>query len=517
MSILKATAIFGSFTFLSRILGFVRDILMASILGAGIVADCFVVAFKLPNFFRRLFAEGAFSASFVPLFSATLEKEGKQEALNFAEEALAGLLVALLGLVGVMELFTPAVIYVLAGGFADDAAKFSLAVVLTRITFPFILFISLVSLLGGILNALGRFAETAALPIVLNICLISALVFAQEVLETPAHALAIAVSLAGFLQLVLLYMACRKAGYRLHLRWPRLTPRVRELLTIMAPAALGAGVIQLNLMLDMILASHLPDGSLSFLFYADRLNQLPIGVIGVALGTVLLPLLAREIAAGNEGQVSANQNRAIEMGLFFTIPAAVAFIIVPYELIHVLLERNQFTAEDTRQTALALAAYAVGLPAYVLAKVFSPGYFARKDTKTPVKFAMVALMVNLVLNIALMIPFKHVGLALATAISAWVNVALLCTGLIRRGQYRFDRMVLTRLGRYVLCSLGMGLLVWQLSHLVAPWIAGELSAQLVGLAVLVIGGVASYVVLAFVVGAVRREDLDLLTRRRAVK
>ena len=283
----------------------------------------------------------------------------------------------------------------------------------------------------------------------------------------------------------------------------------------MAPAALGAGVIQLNLMLDMILASHLPDGSMSFLFYADRLNQLPIGVIGVALGTVLLPMLSREIAAGNGHQVIHSQNRAIEMGLFFTVPAAVAFIIVPYELIHVLFERNRFTPEDTVQTAMALAAYAAGLPAYVLAKVFSPGYFARKDTKTPVKFAMIALVVNVVLNIALMIPFKHVGLALATAISAWLNVALLCGGLMRRGHFHFDRQALGRLVRYIICSLLMGALVWYVSTLVAPLISGSFPDKVAGMAILVVSGIAAYILLAFLTGAVRKEDLAVLRRRKS--
>ncbi|MFC7049757.1 murein biosynthesis integral membrane protein MurJ [Emcibacter nanhaiensis] len=515
MSILKATAIFGSFTFLSRILGFARDILLASILGAGMVADCFVVAFKLPNFFRRLFAEGAFSAAFVPMFSATLEQDGREEAIVFAEEAFAGLLIVLLLLVGLMELFAPAVIYVLAGGFVDDRVKFDLAVLLTRITFPFILFISLVSLLGGILNSLGRFAETAAMPIILNIFLIAALVFFANMLDTPAHALAVAVSLAGLTQLFWLWVACRRAGYRIRLKWPHMTPKVRELLKIMAPAALGAGVIQMNLMLDMILASHLPDGSMSFLFYADRLNQLPIGVIGVALGTVLLPMLSREIAAGNGQQVIHSQNRAIEMGLFFTVPAAVAFIVVPYELIHVLLERNRFTPEDTVQTAMALAAYAAGLPAYVLAKVFSPGYFARKDTRTPVKFAMIALVVNVVLNIALMIPFKHVGLALATAISAWVNVALLCRGLMLRGHFHFDSRALNRLVRYVICSLLMGAVVWYVSTLTSPLIAGALAEKIAGISALVVTGIATYILLAFLTGAVRREDLAVLRRRKS--
>lgn len=517
MSIGKAVAIFSSFTLISRVLGFVRDILSASILGAGIVADCFFVALKLPNFFRRLFAEGAFSASFVPVFTATLTHGGKEEALSFAETAFSSLIVVLLGLVAFMEIFAPGVIYVLAGGFSDDEAKFQLAVVLTRITFPFILFISLVSLLGGMLNALGKFSETAATPIILNLCMIAALMFFSGHLETPGHSLAWAVSLAGLIQLAWLYLACRRVGYKIRIVMPRLTPKVREMLVIMMPAALGAGVIQINLMLDMIIASHLPDGSISFLFYADRLNQLPVGVIGVALGTVLLPMLSRNIAEGDDAQVSFNQNRAIELGLFLTIPAAVAFMIVPYQLIHVLFERNAFTADDSWQTAYALAAYAAGLPAYVLAKIFSPGYFARKDTKTPVKFAVVALLVNVILNLILMQYFAHVGLAMATAISAWVNVVMLAGGLIRRGHFAFDGVVVLRLVKYLVASIFMGVVVWVVSGEISGMFTGPIAGKILGLLVLVVAGVGSYLTVTFLTGAVKPQELKaLLGRKKAI-
>ena len=514
MSIAKAVAIFSSFTLISRILGFVRDILSASILGAGIVADCFFVALKLPNFFRRLFAEGAFSASFVPVFTATLTTGGREEALSFAETAFSSLIVVLLILVAVMEIFAPGVIYVLAGGFSDDEAKFQLAVMLTRITFPFLLFISLVSLLGGILNALGKFSETAATPIILNLCMISALIFFSDQFETPAHSLALAVTIAGLIQLTWLYLACRRVGYKIRIVLPRMTPKVKEMLIIMMPAALGAGVIQINLMIDMIIASHLPDGSISFLFYADRLNQLPIGVIGVALGTVLLPLLARNIAEGNEAQVSYNQNRAIELGLFLTIPAAVAFMIVPYQLIHVLFERGAFSEEDSWQTAYALAAYAVGLPAYVLAKVFSPGYFARKDTRTPVKYAMVALVVNMALNLILMQYFAHVGLAMATAISAWLNVAMLSGGLVRRGHFSFETVVLRRLSKYLLASVVMGGVVWVTAGQIVLMFDGPLTQKVLGLVILMVAGIGSYLAITFVTGAINPRELKAFLRRK---
>ncbi|HEC01289.1 MAG TPA: murein biosynthesis integral membrane protein MurJ [Sphingomonadales bacterium] len=510
MSLGKAVAIFSSFTFISRILGFVRDILSASILGAGFVADCFFVALKLPNFFRRLFAEGAFSASFVPVFTATLTEGGREEALSFAETAFSSLIVVLLILVAVMEIFAPGVIYILAAGFSDDEVKFQLAVLLTRITFPFLLFISLVSLLGGVLNSLGKFSETAATPIILNLCMISALIFFSDRFETPAHALALAVSIAGLIQLIWLYTACRRVGYRIRIVMPRLTPKVKEMLIIMMPAALGAGVIQVNLMLDMIIASHLPDGSISFLFYADRLNQLPIGVIGVALGTVLLPLLARNIAEGDNAKVSYNQNRAIEFGLFLTIPAAVAFMVVPFQLIHVLFERGAFTQEDSWQTAYALMAYAAGLPAYVLAKIFSPGYFARKDTKTPVKFAMVALVVNMTLNLILMQYFAHVGLAMATAISAWLNAAMLAGGLVRRGHFSFDGQTVVRLAKYLLASVVMGAVVWGLSGQISGMFTGHLGTKTLGLVILVVGGVGSYLVVTFLSGAVKPQELKAM-------
>lgn len=514
MSILKATAIFGSFTMISRVLGFIRDILMAAVLGAGAVSDCFVVAFKLPNFFRRLFAEGAFSASFVPIFSVTLEKGGKEKALIFAEEAFACLAITLLLFVGLIEIFTPTLIYLMANGFTDDQIKFDLAVTLTRYTFPFILFVSLVSLLAGILNSLGKFAETAAAPIILNLCLISALMFSANMMDTPAHTLAIAVSIAGFVQLIFLYWACYKAGYRLKIRLPKLTPRVKKLLIVMGPAALGAGVIQLNLLLDMIIASHLPDASMSYLYYADRLNQLPVGVIGVALGTVLLPYLSRSIAAGDEAQVIRSQNQAIEMGLFFTIPAAVAFVIVPHDLIHVLLERSNFSAEATFQTSLTLAAYAAGLPAYVLAKVFVPGYFARGDTKTPLKFAIVALVVNVTLNLILMQYFAHVGLAMATAISAWINVLMLAGGLVLKGHYHVEKALLVRLSKYVLCSIIMGLVVWFVSKQVRFLIEGGTAEQISGLLILVFSGIGAYLIATFVTRTVKKDELRALFSKR---
>ena len=410
---------------ISRVLGFVRDILIAAILGAGPVADAFFVAFKLPNFFRRLFAEGAFNAAFVPLFARHMSEGGKDAARRFAEEVLSVFVVALLLFVTALQVAMPWLMYGFAPGFADDPLRFDLAVALAQITFPYLLFISLVSQLGGVLNALGRFVAAAATPIILNLCLIGALLGLSGFVETPGHALAWGVAAAGAAQFIWLMIACHRAEFGLRLLRPRLTPRVKRLLILVLPGAIGAGVVQINLLIDVVIASLLPRGSVSFLYYADRVNQLPLGVIGVAVGTALLPLLSRQLRAGEHDNAMGSMNRAMEFALLLTVPAAAALMIIPDGIVAVLFERGAFGAVETAATASALAAYALGLPAYVLIKVLGPGFFAREDTVTPVKIAALCVVINLGLNLLLMAPLLHVGIALATAISAWINAGLL--------------------------------------------------------------------------------------------
>jgi putative peptidoglycan lipid II flippase len=514
MNLFRAFATVGGYTMLSRILGFVRDIMIAAILGAGPVADAFFVAFKLPNFFRRLFAEGAFNAGFVPLFSGLLETDGRAAAFRFAEQALAVLLATLFIFVGLMQLFMPWVILALAPGFADEPAKFDLAVAFTRLTFPYLLFISLVSLLGGVLNSLHRFAAVAATPVLLNVCLITAMALFAERLETAGHALAWGVAAAGAVQFVWLILACRRAGVRLHLPWPRLTRPVRDLLRLMLPAAIGAGVVQVNLVIDIILASLLPAGSVSFLFYADRLNQLPIGVIGVAVGTALLPMLSRLVAAGNEDGARAGLNRAIELSLFLALPAMAGLIAAPGEIITVLFQRGAFTAAEADATTMALVAYAVGLPAYVLVKVLGPAYFARRDTRTPVITGVIAMLVNVVLNLLLMQVLAHAGLALATAISAWLNVALLAGGLRKRGHLVADDRLRHRLPRTIAAAAATGVAVWAIAWALADWFAGGEALRAGALAILVAAGLAGFAVAATVSGAARPSELAALIRRR---
>lgn len=506
MTLSRAIAIVGGYTMLSRVTGLVRDILIARYLGAGMIADAFFVAFKLPNFFRRLFAEGAFNAAFVPMFSRLLEKEGRETARAFAAEILSVLLAVLLVFVGTIQIIMPLAMYVLAPGFSDDPAKFDLTVLLTRLTFPYLLFISLVSLQGGILNSLNRFAEVAFTPVLLNLTMIGAMLLFATRLETAGHALAWGVSIAGIVQFIWLALSLQREGFSLHLAWPRLTPRVKEFLRLMLPGAVGAGAVQINLMIDMVIASFLPQGALSFLYYADRINQLPIGIIGVAVGTALLPLMSRQLAGGDAQAAATSQNRAIEAAMLFSLPAMVAFLMIAEPIVAGLYQRGAFDAAATEATALALIAYALGIPAYVLIKVLTPGFFARHDTRTPVRIAIATLVLHLALNLTLIWPLAHVGLALATAIAAWVNTALLAWVLHRRGHLPLDLRLKRRLPRILLAVALMGIVLLLADIYAFAPVAAALG-RIPALAMLVLVGLVTYGLAVQGTGAARLSDL----------
>ena len=515
MALLRSIATVGGFTMISRVLGFIRDILIAAFLGTGLAADAFFVAFKFPNLFRRLFAEGAFNAAFVPQFAGLLESEGKRPAQIFAEQALAVLLWSVLALVVLLQITMPYVLLGFAPGFADNPEQFDLAVLLTRITFPYLLFISLASLMAGVLNSMGRFAAAAATPILLNICLIGAVTLLAKFTATPAHALAWGVSIAGMVQFLWLLIHCGRAGIWLHLRRPRLTPDVRKMLRRILPVAIGAGVYQVSLLIDTIIASLLPSGSISYLFFADRVNQLPLGIVGVAVGTALLPLMSRQIRGDDETAALASQNRAIEFTLLLTLPAAVALVVIAEPIISVLFERGAFDAESVKATAGALAIYATGLPAYVLVKALAPGFFAREDTATPVKIAVFALTVNLILNLILMGPFLHLGIATATSVSAWCNALILAYVLRKRGHLKFDPRIISRTPRMIAASLGMGAAVFYGAEVMSELQNREAFGEIIGVALLVGGGLALYAGLSLAFGAATKEDLRRILKRNA--
>lgn len=517
MTLVRAAGLIGGLTLVSRILGFAREMILARVLGAGLAADAFNLAFKLPNVFRRLFAEGAFAAAFVPLFNRERAESGLDSARRFAEDVLAVLLPALLLLTALAEAFMPALVWLLngGGGFADVPGKLDLAVALSRVTFPYLLFISLAALLGGILNSLSRFAASASAPVLLNIVLIAALLAAEGGEAATAHRLAWGVAAAGLVQFLWLLWACRRAGVRLRLRLPRFTPGVRRFFVMVGPAALGAGVYQVSQLIDLFFASRLPQGSLSYLSYADRLNQLPLGVVGIALGTALLPALATHVARGEDAQAAHLQNRAAEMALFLSLPAAAALMVLSQPLATAFYLGGRFSAVDAAVTGTVLAGLAAGLPAYVLVKVLTPGFFARGDTATPVKTALAALGLNVALILLLVGPYGVAGLAWATAGSAWANCALLYAVLRRTGGFRFDALFRRRvLGAGAASALMAASLAALLETVDLRFDGGALARIGAVLAVVGMGG-AVYFTAAAVLGAMPLAALKARLRRES--
>ena len=512
MVLLRSIATVSGMTMVSRLFGFLRDILIASTLGAGPVADAFFVAFRFPNLFRSLFAEGAFTAAFVPIFATILEGNGKARAFAFAQQAFSVLFWILLVFVVVVEMAMPLAVTVLAPGFATEPEKFDLAVTFSRIVFPYLLFISLVALLAGVLNSLGRFAAAAAAPILLNLCMIAALLWLEPFSASAGHALSWGVAAAGVAQFVWLYIMCMRAGVPIRLPRPRLTPEVRTLLARALPVALGAGIYQVNMMVNTMIASLLPVGAVSYLFYADRIHQLPIGVVGVAVGTALLPLLSRQLRAGHLAAAHHSQNRALEFVLLLTLPAATAMAVIAEPITTALFQRGAFDAVDARATAATLMAMALGLPAYMLVKSLTPAYFARQDTATPVKIAACTVVLNIALNLVLMWPFLYVGVALATSISAWVNATALAIILYRRGFLRVDARLLSRLPRTLAATAVMAgtlaLLQWGL----VDWLAGDQHQRIAALTVLVAAGLAAFAASAQLFGAAAWSDIRALRR-----
>lgn len=513
MSLFRSAATIGFFTLISRVLGFTRDICIATFIGANSLSDAFFVAFKIPNFMRRLFAEGAFNSAFVPLYAGTLAADGKPAAQKLAAESMSVLMLVLLAVLVLMEIFMPQVMRVLAPGFTDDADKFALAVALTRITMPYIVFISMVSLFGGILNSIDKFAAAAAAPILLNIALIVTLLAFRSHFPSPAHALAWGVFAAGVLQCIWMALFCYKVGFMPRMSWPRLTANVRKLLCLIAPAALGAGVAQLNLMIDMIIASSVPEG-VSYLYYADRINQLPLGVIGVGVGTALLPMLSRQLRESKPEIARHTQNRAIELVLLFSFPAAAAILVIAQPMITTLFEHGAFTAEATIATYPALMAYGLGLPAFVLIKVLAPGFFANHDTKTPFYIASFCMALNLALNLALVGPMAHVGLALATSIAGWVNVALMAWVLRKRGHLEIDEKLRYRLPRIIFASGVMAAGLVGALFLAQPVFQDVFVLRAIALALLIALGLCIYAFLMLTLNVIDWAELKTMLRRR---
>jgi len=519
MSLLKNVGTIGGLTLVSRVFGFARDIMLARVLGAGGMADAWQLAFQLPNLFRRLFAEGAFASAFVPLFNRHMS-DGEDAARRFAGEVLAVLLPILVLFGAIMMLAMPWVLWAFANAdLRSDARTYDLAVLMGQIAFPYLMFMSLATLVAAILNSLSRFAAAAAAPILLNICLLAALVWGalQPAGEATRAAtgigLAIAVSVSGLLQLAWLYWFMRRAGFRIPRGTPRITQRVKEMGVLIVPAVFGAGVYQISRFIDLAFIRGLPDGSLTYMAMADRWNQLPLGIIGIALGTAILPALSRYIANAEDDEAVRLQANAIELAMLLTLPCAVALFITGFAFVKAFMEGQAFTAEDARVTGMVTSALVVGLPAYVLVKVLTPNFFARRDTRTPVYTAAVRLVVTVGLNIVLVPTLGVVALALAGAVGAWVNIALLGGILAQRGFFRLPARVVGRIGRITLASALMGGALVGLMQVITPWLDGPFSGRLLAVAAILAVSLVTYGAATVLLGVLDKATIQRLMRR----
>lgn len=500
----------GGWTLLSRGAGFARDVMMAAYLGAGPVAEAFLIAFSLPNMFRRFFAEGAFNMAFVPMFSKKLE--GGEDAQGFARDAFNGLAGILIVFSVLGTIAMPWLVWLMASGFAGDA-RFDLAVLFGRISFSYILFISLVALLSGVLNAFGRFTEASFVPVLMNLMFIAAMLLADHWGWNMGLTLAWTVPLTGIAQLAFTWVSAHRAGFRFAPGWPRMTPELKRLAIIAAPAVLAGGVVQVNLLVGRQVASF-TEGAVAWLSYADRLYQLPLGVVAIAVGTVLLPDLSRRLRAGDAEGGRASFNRGTEFALFLTIPAAVALVVIALPLTTVLFQRGAFGADDAAATALALAIYGAGLPAFVLHKVFQPLYYAREDTRSPFRFAVWSMIVNAVVAVGLLPLIGFAAAALATTIAGWTMVFQLWHGTRKMGpEARFDDRFRRRLPRIIAASLLMGAALWGGTIALGPALGTE-GWRYAALAALVTAGIATYAAAAFTLGAARLSDVTSALRRK---
>lgn len=497
--LLRSTAVIGFFTLLSRITGFIRDMIIARAFGAGMGADAFFVAQKLPNFLRRLFAEGAFSTAFVPVFADHLAKGDANETRDTVHAVFTHLAMWLLIVVAVAQIVMPGVVMIAAPGFLADAEKFDLAVLLSRITFPYIFFISLAALAAGILNSHKRFAVPAATPILLNVSMIlGATVFTRH-FDPPVMGLAVGLTLGGILQLAFQLPALRKLGLGFRFRWDPKHPSIKRILTLMGPSVLGVSVAQINLLFDLFLASWLPEGSISYLYYADRLLEFPLGLIAIALGTAILPLLSAKAAQGDESGFKRDLELAMRVITFLTLPATVALIVLREPMLALLFERGAFSPDATRLTADALLAYAVGLSGLAMVKVTAPAFYAMKDTRTPVRIAILCLVINMGLNVVLMFPLKHVGLALATSLTGFLNAALLWRALRAKIGITVSREVFVTLLKAIVASLIMGVFLHQVREIL--WVRGiSTFQQALAVTLMLAGGGLVYLVGAWVLG-----------------
>ncbi len=499
-ALLKSSGIVGSMTFISRILGFLRDMVCAQLFGAGAATDAFFVAFRIPNLLRRLFAEGGFSLAFVPVFSEYKIKRDHQQLQVLVDEVAGTLGIVLFAVTATGVAAAPLLIWLFAPGFTADQDKYDLTVVMLRLTFPYLFFISLTGFAGGVLNSFGRFAVPALTPVLLNISMIAAALWLAPYLEEPIMALAWAVLAAGLSQLLFQLPYLNTLQLLPRPRWGWRSAGVQRILRLMLPTLFGSSVAQINLLINTLLASFLVTGSVSWLYYSDRLVEFPLGLFGVTLGVVILPSLSQKHAAASAEEFSRTLDWALRWTLLIGVPATVALIILAGSLLSALFQYGQFEAHDVRMASRSLMAYSLGLLAFMLIKVLAPGFYARQDTRTPVRFGITAMVTNMILNVILVFPLAHVGLALATSLSSYLNAALLYRHLQRHHVYRPSPGWLRFLTQLGIANLCMGLVLWLSVGELSDWLEADARTRLFHLTWLVVGGLLTYILSALLVG-----------------
>lgn len=513
MKLLKAMATIASFTMISRIAGMVRDMLTASYLGAGPVSDAFFVALKLPNFFRRVAAEGAFSVSFIPLYAKVQSEEGEEAAAAFSGNIFSLMILVLSGFTALVLVGMPWIIHVIAPGFADGTERYHLAVSMTRLTFPYLVLMSATALFGGMLNTHHKFAPFAAAPILFNLTLIVFVVILARFFPTAGHAMAVGVTVSGVLQMAMMIHFLRRYRIAFRIQRPRITAQTRQLFKAMGPGVLSAGVFQIHLFVNMMMASLLPSGAISHLYYADRLTQLPLGLAGVAVGTALLPLLSTALAARQHQESQDLFNRALEFCFFIALPATVALLVVPYPMVGILFERGQFSAQDTLQTSYVVMGYGIGLPAYIASKIFMTAFWAHHDTMTPVRISILTTLGNVAASLFLIGLCGVAGIALATGLSGWAQVYLLHRALKRQDSLAFDDRLRHVVPKIALCSCFMGIVLSILSYELTSYFQQALPVKILALLALLGGGAITYAVAVQLTGVLKISDIQTYMTR----
>ncbi|MEM0984780.1 MAG: murein biosynthesis integral membrane protein MurJ [Pseudomonadota bacterium] len=518
MSLVRNTAVQASLTLVSRILGFGRDILLAAKIGAGPIGDAFFAALMFPNLFRRFFAEGAFAQAFVPTYARTLEADGPEAAAEVAAEAMRVLFAATAAIVIFAQIAMPWIMIAFNGAYLDQPDIFGLSVILTQITMPYLACMALAALYAGVLNSAGKFALSAGAPTLLNICLIGAALLGTDARNTAQYA-AIAISVAGALQALLLAWGVRRQGVQLSLlAWPRVTPNVKKVIGLAIPGAIAASGMQINILISQVLAGF-EEGARSWLQYADRLYQLPLGLVGVAVGVAILPRLSRSVRADDQTSSRRTLDDGIGLAMAFTLPAAIALLIIPTLLLEALFARGAFTLDDASQSSTALVHFAWGVPAFVLIKVLSPAFFAREDTRTPMRYSLISVAINTGFGATLFFWLKgqglpgFPGLAIATSTAAWINVTMMLGTLHARDWYRPGRRLIDRLTRCALASATLSAVLLSARFDLAgilDWLPRTSLAQV--LTIVATGGVA-YAIAALLFGAIRPSELKALARR----